>query len=151
MAEATRPDQLGLELALQVARVEEPGVIVDHRQLLDALKVAPILEGDGGVVGDAGKGAHVGFREHRVLAPRVAVDQLDHTECAVLAAEGHRQHRGGLKLRDLIDARGKARVLIDVRDQHRLAFLRDPAGDALPDLDSQVANLLAPFPTATSK
>ena len=76
VAEAVGAIDLGLDGAVEMARVVESGAVVGDGQFLDLLDGAGVVNGDGGIVGQ-------GLEEHELIAAEgghIDVDELDDAE-----------------------------------------------------------------------
>src|SRR5204862_8213536 len=83
-----------------------------------------------------------------LVAERLArglVERLDDTQHLALAVLERRDQDGaGAEARGAVDLRIEARVLVGVRDVHRLAGARDVAGDAAGEREAQHHAVEAP-------
>ncbi len=132
---AVRAVDLGIEHEIQMARVVEAGAIVGDRQFVDALDVARVFDGDGGVIGERFEQREVALAE---TFRADAIDQLDDAEALVAEAHGHGDDRTRFHFRLLVHLREETRIFRRVRDDDDFAGLRDPAGKSLTQFDAHV-------------
>ncbi|HWY78024.1 MAG TPA: hypothetical protein VN281_20585 [Verrucomicrobiae bacterium] len=97
--------------------------------------MAGVFEGDGGEIGQR-------FEQLQIARIKTvgtdAIDQLDYAETSVAKLDGNRDDRLRLHLGFFVDLAKEACVFGSIRDDHGLAMLRNPSGDALPDLDANI-------------
>ena len=141
--EAGRAHHLLLQRPLQMARVEQSGVIVEDGQLLHLVEVARVLDGDGAELGDGAEDLQVFVVKGAVVG---AVHQLDHAQRPVLEGERHAEDRFGVEAGGLVEAAGEPRVGVDVLHQERLVVLRHPARDPLARLEAHAEEAIRPGP-----
>src|SRR5262245_14160886 len=132
VTEASGAIDLSLERFIKMTGVVEAGAIVSDGEFLDLLHRAGVVNGDSGVVTERVQ------EEHLLLAKALhgAVDELDHSQNAVLGLQRNADDRPGLPLGHLIDALGKAGVIVNIGDDQRLAMSGHPASDPLPYLQT---------------
>ncbi len=118
-----------------MARVVERRAIVGNGQLMDAFDVARIFERDGGEV----RQRFQQFQIARIESIRTdAIDKFDDAQAGVAKFHRHGHDRLRFCLGLFVDLAEKASVFGSIGHDNRFAVLRDPARDALADLDANV-------------
>src|SRR5262249_17906991 len=103
-----RPVDFGLENKTHVTGVVQRRAVVGNGQLVDALDVARIFEGDRGEIGKRFEQ----FEVARIESLRTdAINQLDHTQAGIAEFDGDGDDRPRLHLGFLVDLAEKTRVL----------------------------------------
>ncbi len=125
--------QLLFHAGVQVPRVEEAGAVVGDGELVDALHVRGVADGDGGEVAEDAEELDGGVGQQVDLG----VEQLDDADDTLRGAhrnacDGADGQAGMLALE--LDPLGLDR---GVRDDHGIAGKRDPAGDAFAHGDTR--------------
>ena len=128
---------------IQMPRVVEAGAIVGDRQLMNALHVARIFNGDGGVVGQR-------FQQRQIALAETfgahAIDQLDHTQALFAKTNRHGNDRARLHFSFFVNLREETGIFGCVWHDDGFAGLRHPTGKSLPQLDPHVLQRFRAFP-----
>src|ERR1700749_1924866 len=95
-----------------MARIVEAGAIVSNREFLYLLYGARVVNRNGRIVAKRVQ------EEHLLLAKALhgTVNQLNHAQYAVLGLQWHADNRPRLPLGHLVNAFGKAGIVINIRD-----------------------------------
>src|SRR5271156_7074548 len=109
---------------IQMARVVEAGAIVGDGEFVDALNVARVFDGDGGVIGQ-------GFEQREVAGAETfwadAIDQFDDAEALIAEAHWDSDDAARFHFCFGVYLSEETRILGGVSHYYCFAGLRDPA------------------------
>src|ERR1700741_1578447 len=125
-----------------VAGVVERGAIILDGQLVNALDVAGILEGNRGKV----RKRFEEFQVSRIETLRAdAINEFNHAQAGVPEFYRHGDNRARLHFGLLVHFAEEASVLGGIRYDNYFAVLRDPASNSLPQFDPNIFEGLRSF------
>src|SRR3972149_5629303 len=127
---------------IQIVGVVELRQVVGNSQLLRPLKEKGVLQGNSRRLDEGEKQIQIPFRES---TPRGAIQNLHHAYRRSSGDQRGTENRASAQLRLLVIPALEARIVRDVVHNGGLAGLRHPARYPLPDLQSDVAEVLSLF------
>src|SRR5580704_7030307 len=122
--------------------IVERGAIISDGELVNALHVPRVFDGDCSVVRQCFEKCEVAFAE---TFGTDAVDQLDYAETLIAEANRNGDDRARLHFRIRVHAAEESRILAGIRNDYNFTSLRDPTCESLPGLDANVFESFGTF------